>query len=374
MQEIGPVRLFVDAHVFDGKFQGTRPFIQGIYTQLALQPGLELFLGAVDVENLRHYFPDSSGRIHYVRYKSHSAVRRLLVEIPAIIKKNNIDWAHFQYICPPIKNCRYVVTTHDILFKDYPGDFPLLYRLVKGFAFRVSAARADLVTTVSSYSKHALEKHFHLPAEKVCVVPSGVLDVFFEPYDKEAVRELIAEKFGLRRYILYVSRIEPRKNHALLLKAYLELALYEKGYSLVLLGHKDIKAPEFDALMAELPEKARQSVVIRAGISDADMVNFFRAADLFVYPSRAEGFGLPPLEAAAAKVPVLCSNATAMSDYSFFQDSSVDPLDYDHFRNKLAEMIETPQGPTRLGNISDIVRKRYSWPGTAEKFHEILTR
>ncbi|HEY4336626.1 MAG TPA: glycosyltransferase, partial [Puia sp.] len=171
-----------------------------------------------------------------------------------------------------------------------------------------------------------------------------------------------------------VSRIEPRKNHALLLKAYLELGLYRKGYSLVLLGHKDIAAPEFDEYMAQMPEEARPFVIQRSGIADADMQDIFRAAELFVYPSRAEGFGLPPLEAAAARVPVLCSNATAMSDYTFFGDASVDPSNYEGFRNKLAEMLEHPTDTAGLNKIAEAVRERYSWSGTARKFYEILTQ
>ena len=125
--------------------------------------------------------------------------------------------------------------------------------------------------------------------------------------------------------------------------------------------------------MDNLPDGAKPCIYIRAGISDTDMLDFFRAADLFVYPSRAEGFGLPPLEAAAAKVPVLCSNATAMSDYSFFGDSSIDPNNYGLFRDKLADLLRNPPETACLDQISAIVRERYSWPGTAKKFFEILT-
>ena len=370
----GPIRLFVDAHVFDGKFQGTRPFIQGIYNKLALMPDVELYIGATDTENLKKFFPNDNGRVHYLKYHSHSPVRRLLVDIPRLIRKHKIHWAHFQYICPPALRCRVVVTTHDILFKDYPQDFPFLYRVVKGSLFRFSARKADIVTTVSAYSKQALEKHFRLPPEKVRVIPSGVIDPFFLPYDKTEVRRKVEERFGFRKYLLYVSRIEPRKNHALLLKAFLELGLYAQGYSLVLLGHKDIEAPEFDAVMAQMPPEARDHVLIRSGIADEDIQDIFRAAELFVYPSRAEGFGLPPLEAAAAGVPVLCSNATAMSDYTFFGEDSVDPSQYALFRDKLAEMLERPVDRQRLERIAQTVGERYSWPGTARKFFETLTQ
>src|SRR5882724_11334972 len=123
-----PVKLFVDAHVFDGKYQGTRTFIKEIYTIIAQKPGILLYLGANDTDNLKKYFPEQPN-IFFIKYKSSSGLVRLVSDIPSIIKKNGIQYAHFQYIVPPIKNCRFIDTVHDVIFNEYPDEFSFIYRV-----------------------------------------------------------------------------------------------------------------------------------------------------------------------------------------------------------------------------------------------------
>src|SRR6185369_10843899 len=118
------IKLFVDAHVFDSEFQGTRTFIKGIYTALAGQPGLTIYMAAFDIDNLRKNFPDQNN-IVFIKYKSASGFRRLISDIPAIIRKYDIQYAHFQYITPLFKNCRFITTTHDVIFNEYPAEFSL---------------------------------------------------------------------------------------------------------------------------------------------------------------------------------------------------------------------------------------------------------
>jgi hypothetical protein len=113
-------KVFVDAHVFDGFFQGTRTFIKGIYSVLCRNANVKLFLGACDVSNLEKNFPN--GDISFIKYKTPSSLFRLGYDIPSIIRRYKIEYAHFQYICPPIKNCRFIVTTHDVIFNEYPEE------------------------------------------------------------------------------------------------------------------------------------------------------------------------------------------------------------------------------------------------------------
>src|SRR5688500_8753178 len=142
------LRIFVDAHVFDGGYQGTRTFIKELYAELCRKGDVELYLAARDVDNLRQHFPPARN-IKLLRYRSRHALTRLLIEIPLLIRTHRIDYAHFQYIAPPVKNCRFIVTTHDVLFEEYPKEFPLLYRIIRKGLYAFSACRADLLTTVS---------------------------------------------------------------------------------------------------------------------------------------------------------------------------------------------------------------------------------
>jgi glycosyltransferase involved in cell wall biosynthesis len=91
-----------------------------------------------------------------------------------------------------------------------------------------------------------------------------------------------------------------------------------------------------------------------------------------VYPSRAEGFGIPPLEAGALRVPVICSRSTAMESYGFFGDYHIDPYNLAELTAKLSAILETPPPMTRLELISGIIRRDYSWNRAAEALYNAV--
>lgn len=371
MKAAGTIKIFLDAHSFDGEFQGSRTFIKELYTILLQKKDLEFYIGAYDTDNLKKYFPQSDN-IFFVKLKNRSSTLRLLVDIPRLIKKYQVRYAHFQYIVPPIKNCRFIVTTHDVLFNEYPIEFPLWYRLSKNFLYRRSAKKADILTTDSEYSKRSIQRHLDISSEKVNVLPLGINSNFFKPYDKQAAKEHIKNKFGFDRYILFVSRREPRKNHLLLLQAYLDLQLYEQQIRLVFIGHESIKTPAFDALLHSLPAATRSCIVFNEQATDEELLAFYRAATVFVYPSKAEGFGLPPLEAGALRVPVVCSNSSSMSDFTFFGKYHINPTDYNNFKNSLSDVLTNLPGEDTLIAIAETIQQTYCWQKTADRFYQLL--
>jgi len=108
-------------------------------------------------------------------------------------------------------------------------------------------------------------------------------------------------------------------------------------------------------------------------IDDGDLLQIYRAATLFVYPSKAEGFGIPPLEAAALQIPVLCSNTSAMKDFAFFGPCHFDPYDFSSFKQLLRSILENPPTTAFLAEIATIVRREYSWSHSAEKLVGLLS-
>ena len=356
-------RILVDAHVFDSGFQGTRSFIKGLYTELLGYPDLEIYFAARDTDRLRLEFPQPAAR--FIRLQQSSAVKRLAFEFPAIIKKHRIDFAHFQYIVPPVKNCGFIVTIHDVIFKDYPEQFATWYRLQKRFLYKKSAAKADIITTVSSHSQRAIRQHLGTGTRPILLTPNGIAPQFFEPYDKNALQEKIRDVYGIGKFILYVSRIEPRKNQAMLVKAFQRSMLYQQGYHLVLAGKESIRTPAFHDALASLTAEQRAFVTWLPEVSDAQLVELYRAARFFVYPSAAEGFGIPPLEAAAARVPVLCSNAAALGDFHFFGSGHVAMTGEETLARQLLELITTPPSADALETISKKIEKDYSWKASA---------
>jgi glycosyltransferase involved in cell wall biosynthesis len=371
MKKAGTIKLFVDAHVMDAGFQGSRTFIREIYSVLSHKEDIRLYIGAYDTTNLEKEFA-GCGQVNFIRYKSKSRTTRLAYDISMIISKYKIRYAHFQYIVPLLKNCRYIVTTHDVLFNEYPDDFSAAYRRGKNFLYKYGANRADILTTVSAWSKKSIQQYLGIAPEKIHIVPNAVNERFFRPIEKEYAADIISRQYGFGKYILYLGRYEPRKNHVLLLNAWYELGLYKAGYQLVMPGDKTLAVPEFDRALSALPDNIRSFVKINDSIKDEDLPSLYRAASLFVYPSKGEGFGIPPLEAAAVKTEVLCSSSAAMQDFSFFADRQFDPADYQAFKTKLSAALTEPAAIKTLESIAAAVQQKYSWKQSAETLYELI--
>lgn len=356
------IKIFVDAHVFDDSFQGTTTYIKGLYSALVKDSDFEITLAAHNIEKLKTVFTDP--RFKFIAFIETSKYKRLALEIPALIKKNGFDFAHFQYITPPIKSCRYINTIHDLLFLDFPQYFPWTYRFTKKHIFKFSANRSEIICTVSEYSKKALIKHYQIPAEKILITANAVSE-YTGPFSD------VKSKYKLNKYILFVSRMEPRKNHYLMLKSFVELALYEQGYKLVFIGRtKDVKTENYHNYYNSLDEIIKDSVLHIENISYEELNSFYKNADLFVYPSLAEGFGIPPLEAAIMECKVLCSNQTAMSDFDFFGKYLFDPSDPQQLKEKILNTLDDQNYP--FEKIKNAVIQKYNWKNIADAFGERL--
>lgn len=354
------IKIFVDCHVFDGNFQGTTTYLKGLYLELIKQKNILFFFACYDIEALKKVFGEQQN-ITYVAYQSKNKFYRLLFDIPRIISKNKIDFAHFQYVVPPIKKCNYIVTIHDVLFLDFPEYFPLVYRVKNKFLFKRSAKFSEIIFSVSQYSKNQVQKHFQL--KNVTVTPNAVDPVFYESYNKNQIQKHVYKKFGATNYFLFVSRWEPRKNHHNLLKVFVEKEYY-KDYALVFIGDKAIQNKAYEEYYQLLPIAVKEKIFTFNKVTFDDLLLFVRGATLAVYPSIAEGFGIPPLESLAAGTPTVCSNTTAMSDFHFFNTLHFDPLSIEDINNKIILGLNDNSLPERREEL----KSKYNWENSAKEF------
>lgn len=368
MKTSKPISIFIDCHVFDKGFQGTRTYIQGLYLELIKNKTNHFYFASSNTNILKDTF-GIQNNITYLKYNYKNAFIRLLFEIPIMIFKNKIDFAHFQYRVPPVKLCKYIVTTHDVLFEDFPKDFPILNRIQSFISYKFSAKISDIVFTVSEYSKLQIEKH--LQVKNVIVMPNGVGDLFFQEYNKKDVQEKVFNEFGIQNYLIYVSRWEPRKNHQLVLKSFLNLKLYE-NYHLVFIGDDTFKNKEYENLFLTLDEKIKAKINTFKKLEFSKMMLLLRGATVSVYPSRAEGFGIPPLESIAAKIPTICSNKTAMADFDFFEEYLFNPSSEKDFEEKWIKILKNEN--YNIENKRNIVIQKYNWLVAASIFNQSINQ
>ncbi len=366
------MRLLVDCHCFDaGETQGINTYIRSLYKSLIrISNDITCVLAAQNLANIKRIFGNQKN-IEYVKLGDHSRLYRLMIEYPRIIKKHKIDLAHFQYIAPRVKGCKTIVTVHDILFEDYPKFFPLTYRLSRHFLFKESAKRANLLLTVSDYSKHRISDVYKIPEKDIYITHNGVSNDF-RKLDPKACEDYIRDTFGISNYILYVSRFEPRKKQVTLLNAYKELRLDKRGIELVLIGVKSIPDPLFEKAYEECNDELKSHIHILDSIPYAELLKWYGGARLFVYPSEAEGFGIPPLEAGACGVPVICNDKTAMEDFTFFGDNLISTDNSELLNSRILSLLDSPKDEKNLAKIREDIFNRYSWDVIAHDFKKVL--
>jgi len=220
------------------------------------------------------------------------------------------DVYHFpNFIRPPLKKGKSVVTIHDLSFLRFPqtAEKRNLAYLRKRISGTVKAA--DAIVAISEFTAREIEQLLGAPRNKIHVVASGLAEHIREP-EAEKVREL-KDRLGLERpYLLNVGTLEPRKNIAFLVEIFELLRGFDGD--LVLAG---MKGWSFQPILDRISSSRRADRIrLLDYVAEADLPALYAGAELFVFPSLYEGFGFPPLEAMACGTPVLSSTAGSLPE------------------------------------------------------------
>lgn len=220
---------------------------------------------------------------------------------------------------------RCVVTIHDAFAYVYPHAHNLLDNWRFRWMLPAAARRADAVITDSEHSRSDLLRYLCLPAPRVHTIPCGI-DSRFVPVPDGSERRAVLGRYGITRpYLLYVGGINARKNIARLFEAY---ALVRQRYpelALVVAGKRQWRTAAIDAAFERL--ELAQHVHFTGYFEEADLPALYSAAEVFVFPSLYEGFGLPPLEALACGTPVVTSAVASLPEVVGDAALTVDPYD-----------------------------------------------
>ena len=256
------------------------------------------------------------------------------------------------FVLPPNgKGAPGVVTVHDLSFLRsdvFPGGEAL--REVVPWSVR----RAAAVLTPTQAIADELCETYPVPREKVFVTSEGVAEVFF---GATPLSDTALGKMGIPGpYAMAVGTLEPRKNLPALLAAWRDAGLEEEGWRLILAGPK--------GWGPELPETP--GVILTGWIGDETLPGLLAGASVFCYPSRYEGFGLPPLEAMAAGVPVLAGHYSAADEVLGDCALKVDPGDTEAMTGALRRLADDEALRRSLAFAGRARAASFTWSGAAK--------
>jgi glycosyltransferase involved in cell wall biosynthesis len=271
--------------------------------------------------------------------------------------------------------CALVSTIHDLAPFRLPGKYDAMRMFYGRVIARWLARRQDNIVAVSQNTADDIQHFFHVPAERITVVPNGLDHARFSPEGRGEATSYIAQRHGLHPpFFLYVARLEhPAKNHARLLAAFNRFKTESPSpWQLVLCGSDWHGAEVIHQLARRSPYAPDIRVV--GFVPDADLATWYRAATVCVYPSLFEGFGLPPLEAMACGCPVLASSIGAVREVCAEAALLADPLDVNELARQMTRMAGDETLRRRLREAGLVRARQFDWNRTAAATLDIYTR
>jgi alpha-1,3-rhamnosyl/mannosyltransferase len=271
------------------------------------------------------------------------------------------DLYHATLLPPPRLPARVatVMTIHDLIPLLAPGSVPARASLVFRLAFG-QAGHCQRVITVSRFTARCVGEHLGLPREKVVVTPLGVDAHRFAPAADGSCPP------WPRPYLLHVGGFDREKNLGLLLEIMDRLGRLPEGarFSLVVVGEGGREAR---ALESRVWSRGMAERVILAGhLDEADLCRTYAGASLFLFPSRWEGFGLPPLEAMAAGCPVLASHAASLPEVVGESGCLLTPDDPRPWVREVVRLSGDPAARVAMVRSGRERAARFTWEATAE--------
>jgi glycosyltransferase involved in cell wall biosynthesis len=270
------------------------------------------------------------------------------------------------FTMPLVSKPKVVVTIHDLSIFIYPehhteANYQFVTRNV-----HQAARRANFIIAVSESSKREVMRFLHMPEEKIGVVYEAAGDIFHQKCPSDTVA-VIKNKYKInKRYFLSVGSLEPRKNLGRALVAFKALIEMKKAdYQFVITGGKGWKNEAFYNLIRKLD--IDEHLVFTGYVPEEDLPALYQGADVFVYPSLYEGFGLPVLEAMASGIPVITSNTSSLPEVAGDAAILVNPMEVFELYEAMEALASRPELRDELKKKGLERSTKFTWEEAARQ-------
>jgi glycosyltransferase involved in cell wall biosynthesis len=264
------------------------------------------------------------------------------VKLERELIKNGVEVYHGLSHEIPRKNklskIKYVVTIHDLIFLRFPENYNRIDRKIYKKKVEYACKTADKIIAISEQTKRDLMEFLNVPENKIEVIYQSCATSFHHISDYR-YRDLIKNKYNLpENYILYVGTIEKRKNLATLIEA---IGKSNTKLPLVAVGKQTDYTKEVMAMVDKY--NLGNQVALLQNVSFLDLPSIYQSANLFVYPSFFEGFGIPVLEALYSKTPVIAAIGSCLEEAGGPNSIYIDPKNSDELASAIDRVIENPE-------------------------------
>jgi len=264
------------------------------------------------------------------------------------------------FLAPVFSPVPTAVSIFDMSFIRFPESCEYMFRKYLSFFMPLIKYRADSIITISLFSKKEIIELLHVPENKVRVVYLGYKSIFRQIEQSDKIDSIRNKYTGGNKFILYVGTIEPRKNIPAIIKAF--SCIREKGHinhKFVICGSKGWYYQSIIELIIKL--KLQDDVILTGYVDENELPLIYNAADLFVFPSFYEGFGLPVLEAMACGCPVIASNTSSLPEVVGDAGILINPENFEEISDAIVKIIEKPEFRRELVLKGLERAKQFSW-------------
>jgi len=334
------MNIGIDSRILERRISGIGRFLKLVLDELPL----------VDNKNKYFLFTYEKLNINTAYFTNVPTVKSFLPQklfapiwlnfiLPKYLKEYKIDLffcVNQQIPLVKLKNVKYILVLHDVIYKVDKNFHPLVYRKYLEFFSYYSVKLSDIILTNSQFSKQDILKYYKVDENKIKVIYHST-DKGFRPIDiSDEEKSKIKEMIGSPKHIvLYVGMIENRKNILGILKTADILNKQNRGVKFVLVGKIGFGG---DKLLKEIEK--RENVVYLRNVDDLLLKKLYNISSAFLFPSFYEGFGVPPLEAMQSGLPVVAANNTALKEIIDSAGLLHDANDYQAFAEDILKLID----------------------------------
>lgn len=368
------MRIGIDARFYGPQHAGLGRYTKNLVDRLAEIDTANEYVIFLHTSNADEFETGNSHFRTQIIAAGHYSLQEQMA-LPGVLRRAKLDLMHFPHLNVPVGyRAPYVVTIHDLIMHTFKNRAAtthtnvvyeakhMAYRLVT----RMAATRAKQIIVPSQAVKEELMTFYRLPSERISVTYEAADDIAVEvPNAREFQAPAILEKYGIQKpFIMYVGNVYPHKNIELLARAMKEL--HQKyGVTLVLPSARSIFLQRTDDMMRQ--HGVRDWVVMPGYVPDEELRALYSQAEAYVFPTLSEGFGLPPLEAMAAGLPVVCSDIPVLREVCADAALYIDPYNPQSVVEEVGTLLTDRQLRQEMVAKGLNRSKQFSWTKMAEQ-------